>query len=96
MISHIGGDAIPSVGGAMAKVKPEKRIQKYRTEDEARRALSDLCKKKGQMSIPPQDDDSDIILTDVIEELLEKRSLLEQIKGFVMEWAPKLTQRSGR
>jgi hypothetical protein len=80
----------------MAKVKPEKRIQKYRTEDEMRRALSDFCKKKGVMSLPPQDDDSDIVLMDVIEELLEKRSLIEDIKGFVTTWAPKLTQRPGR
>jgi hypothetical protein len=80
----------------MAKLKPNVLIQKHRTEEEMRRALSDLCKKKGQMSNPRQDDDSDVILQDVIEELLEKRSLLEQIKGCVMEWAPKLTQRSGR
>jgi vacuolar-type H+-ATPase subunit I/STV1 len=38
-------------------------------------------------------DDPDIILNDVIEELLEKRQIIEDIKNTAQSWLPKLARR---
>lgn len=70
-----------------------KLIQKRRTEQEMRTALQNCCDRIPEMSTPPQIDDSDVILNDVIEELLEKRQILEDIKGFAQTWAAKLVGR---
>lgn len=77
----------------MTKINPNKRIQKRRTEAEMRKALKAFCDGKPQRCIPPQDDDSDIILQDCIEELLEKRQLLEEIKEFVQAWNAKFQRK---
>lgn len=58
-----------------------------------RMALMHFCDGCPERSIPPQIDDSDIILNDAIEELLEKRQVLEDIRGFVQAWGPKLARR---
>jgi hypothetical protein len=77
----------------MAKIDPKKKIQKRRTEEEMRCALMDYDTGHTQRSTPSQDDDTGIILKDCIEELLEARKTLEQIRGFVSEWYPKMTAR---
>jgi len=77
----------------MAKVNPNKRIQKRRTEQEMRNALADFLYGKAQRSIPPQDDDADVILTDCIEELLEARQMLEDVRAFVQAQSAKLSRK---
>ena len=77
----------------MAKINTLKPIQKRRTEVELRKALADLCIGKPQRSIPADVDDSDVIIRDCIEEVLESRGLLEGIRGFVQEWSIKLAPR---
>jgi hypothetical protein len=76
----------------MSKVNPHKKIQRYRTVDELRQALDAFCTGKHTMSIPPQDDDTDSILRDGIEELLELRTLRIHVASFVQCIAP-LVQR---
>jgi hypothetical protein len=77
----------------MAKIKENKRIQKLRDEVTMRRALQDLIDGKAQRCIPPQDDDSDIIILDVIEELLEKRGIVERIRNFVVTMNAEMARR---
>jgi hypothetical protein len=48
-----------------------------------RDALHDLRIAKPVVSVPAQVDDSDVILKDCIEELLELRNLREQVRGFI-------------
>lgn len=71
-------------------VNPHKVIQKRRTEAEMRKALGDLSIGKAQRTIPADVDDSDVIIRDCIEEVLESRALLEGVRGFVAEWSIKL------
>lgn len=66
------------------------RMQKKRTEVEMRQALLDL---KGNAKKAPQDDDPGDILTDCIEEILESRQLIEEIKNFVQAWAAKFQRK---
>jgi hypothetical protein len=77
----------------VAKINPAKKIQKRRTEAEMRKALQALIDGKAQRSMPPQDDDADIILIDAIEEVLESRQLIEEIKAFVQFWAAKFQRK---
>lgn len=77
----------------MARVNTQKRIQKRRTEAEMRKAVQAFIDGKAQRSIPPQDDDTDIILIDAIEEVLESRQLIEEIKAFVQSWAAKFQRK---
>lgn len=77
----------------MAKIKENKRIQKLRDEATMRKALQDLLNGKAQRSTPPQDDDSDIIITDVIEELLEKRGVVENVRNFVVTMNAEMARR---
>jgi hypothetical protein len=77
----------------MAKINALKSMQKRRTEVEMRKALADLCIGKPQRTIPADVDDSDVVMRDCIEELLESRGLLEGIRGFVQEWSIKLAPR---
>lgn len=78
----------------MAKVNPNKRIQKRRTEQEMRKALGDWQAGSAQhLHIPPEIDDTDIVLQDCIEELLESRQLLEEMRGFVSQWYARFTRK---
>lgn len=77
----------------MSKVNTNKKIQKPRTEQEMRAALSNFCKNKFTMCVPPQTDDDDVVLLDCIEELLEARQQQEDVRGFVMTMHGKLTRR---
>lgn len=38
-------------------------------------------------------DDPKIVLSDAIEELLEKRQIVEDVRNFIQTWAPKLARR---
>jgi hypothetical protein len=49
------------------------RIRKYRTEYEMHQSLSNACHGKWRMCIPVQDSDDDMVLSDVIDELVERR-----------------------
>lgn len=77
----------------MAKVVETRKIQRRRTEVAMRRALQDFIDGKRQMSIPPQDDDTDIILRDCIEELLELRQIVEDVKSFASSITVKTARR---
>jgi hypothetical protein len=65
----------------MTTIDPNKKIQKIRTEDEIRKALLNLLERKHTLSVPPQVEDADMVLSDVIEELLEARETIEQYKA---------------
>jgi hypothetical protein len=66
----------------MTKLDPLKKIQKHRTEEELRSALTAIRKGHYRGSAPAQDDDTDVVLQDCIEELMELRQLVEELKGF--------------
>lgn len=70
----------------MAKIIQGKTIQRKRTADEMHGALAAWCNGTAQMSIPPQVDDSDIVLSDAIAELLEARQKLEELRGWMKTW----------
>ena len=70
----------------MAKINENRKIQKYRTADEMHAALTAFCMGMQQQSIPPQTDDSDVVLSDAIAELLESRQKLEDIRGWMKTW----------
>ncbi len=73
----------------MAKINSEKTIQRRRTEDTMRQALTAFCNGTAERTIPPQVDDTDIVLNDAIEELLEARAKLASIEGFMRQWLAK-------
>jgi hypothetical protein len=77
----------------MAKIDPRQVIQRRRTEDEMRQALHDFICGNAGGSTPPQDDDTDIILNDCIEELLEARKLLAEIRQVSQIWLAKAPKR---
>jgi ornithine carbamoyltransferase len=77
----------------MAKVNPQKHIQKRRTEQEMRNALSFFAGQRAERSTPSDIDDADIILTDCIEELLEARQQMEDVRAFVQSWQAKLSRK---
>ena len=73
----------------MAKISEHKTIQRKRTESDMRQALTDFCTGKQQISIPPQVDDSDIVLSDAIAEVLELRAKVEELRGWMATWLAK-------
>lgn len=78
----------------MAKINPNKRIQKRRTEQEMRNALGDWRAGSAEhLHVPSEMEDTDIILQDCIEELLEARQLLEEMRGFVSQWQARFTRK---
>jgi hypothetical protein len=77
----------------MVKTNPNKTIQRQRTEDEMRQALHALVTGKSTTSVPSQVDDDDVVLSDAIAELIEKRQIIEDVRGFVTTMNPKLTKR---
>lgn len=60
----------------MTTVDSNKNIQRIRTELEMRMALNDFISQKYSLRIPPQVEDADMVLHDVISELLEARKKL--------------------
>lgn len=74
----------------MAKVNPLKRMQKKRTEQEMRDALSKLCNNQACID---DVDSPDIVIQDCIEEILENRQLLEEMKSFVQIWTAKFQRK---
>jgi len=60
-------------------IDPNKKMQKIRTEDEIRQALSNATHGKLRMTVPPQVEDDDIVLYDAFKELLEAREKLERL-----------------
>jgi hypothetical protein len=54
----------------------KKNILKHRTEEDMRKALSDLIHQRHTLHVPPDSDDADMVLSDVIEEALELRKKL--------------------
>lgn len=76
------------------KINPNKKIQKHRTEQEMRVALSDWSVGSAQhLHVPSEIDDTDIILNDCIEELLECRQMVEEMRGFVSQWNAKFSRK---
>ena len=70
----------------MAKIIQGKAIQRKRTADEMHNALGDFIAGTPQMSVPAQIDDSSVVLSDAIVELLESRQKLEDIRGWMKTW----------
>jgi hypothetical protein len=62
----------------MTTIDPNKHIQRQRTKDEIRQALSDMCHRKPTMHVPPQVEDTDVILYDAFKELLDLREQVQQ------------------
>ena len=77
----------------MAKVDPRQRIQKYHTEDEMRQALHNFIMRQAGGSPFPQDDDDDVVLNDCIEEVLQSRQLLTEMRNFAQLWLAKAPKR---
>ena len=78
----------------MSKINPQKKIQKRRTEAEMRKALQTLYDSGGNMACITADADSpDVVMRDIIEELLEARQLLEDVRGFVQTWHAKFQRK---
>jgi hypothetical protein len=64
----------------MTTIDPNKHIQRQRTKDEIRQALSDMCHRKPTMHVPPQVEDTDVILYDAFKELLELRTQVQKVQ----------------
>lgn len=64
----------------MTTIDPDKKIQKIRTEEEIRTAISNFIHHKHKMCMLPQIDDDDIILYDAFKELMEAREKLKEIE----------------
>ena len=77
----------------MAKVDPRQKIQKYHTEDEMRQAQHNFIMKQAGGSPFPQDDDDDIVINDCIEEVLQSRALLAEMRNFAQLWLAKAPKR---
>lgn len=75
----------------MSKIDPRQVIQKRRTSEEMHQALDDFIHGKQQVSMPPQDDDTNIVLWDCVEELLWSRALLMEMSNFIQLWLAKAT-----
>lgn len=71
----------------------QKRIQRRHTEDEMRQALHDFVLMGGGVQPLPQNDDPHAVLSDCIEELLESRATIEEIKAFVQSWSAKFQRK---
>jgi hypothetical protein len=71
------------------KVNPNKTIQKHRSKDELNHALILLCAGTPLRSIPPQIDDSDIVLSDAIAELMDARQALADVQMWMHGWLAK-------
>lgn len=63
----------------MTAIDPNKKIQRIRTEEEIRAALSNLIHRKHTMTVPPQVEDDDIVLYDAFKELLQARAWFARI-----------------
>jgi hypothetical protein len=68
------------------KVNPQQRIQRHRSAEELRKALKALPAPHEETDV----DEPGVVLSDAVEELLEARQTLEQIRQFAQTWAPKL------
>ena len=77
----------------MTTIDPNKKIQRIRTEEEMRKALAAYTLDNVHMSIPPQSYDDDIVLSDVIEELLEARKELALLEPLRDSWISELERR---
>ena len=65
----------------MARINELKHIQKQHSEEQMRKALQDFIDGKHCLRVPVADDDADIVLADTINELLESRTIVEEIAG---------------
>lgn len=77
----------------MSKTITDKRIQKRRSEAEMRTALSELINNQHTLHIPPQIDDADTIINDVISELIDARRIIESVRAFTLSFNAKLPKR---
>jgi hypothetical protein len=69
----------------MTTIDPNKRIQRHRTEEEIRQALSNAIHGKVTMCVPPQIEDTDVILYDAIKELFELREQVQTMIDNLLE-----------
>lgn len=72
----------------MAKIDNRKVIQRRRTAEELRKALLSVAPL-----VPTDSDEPACILRDGIEELLEARGLLEEMRNFVTQWHARFRRR---
>jgi hypothetical protein len=78
----------------MGRANPNKLIQRYHTAEEMQTALANLSAGTATRSLPAQDDDDDVVMRDCINELLEARQALAEMRGFVSTWHARLVGRS--
>lgn len=63
-----------------------KKILKHRTEEAMRLALHQFINQEHELHIPPDSEDADMVLSDVIEELLEARKKLAILEPLRNAW----------
>lgn len=84
---ELRGEAVQeSRGNPMTTIDTSKRIQRYRTAEEARHALQQFIDCKHTLHVPPQIDDADFVISDVIDELLDLREAIEQTRTDLLVW----------
>jgi len=64
----------------------KKNILKHRSEQDMRKALIDLIHQRHVLHVPPDNEDADMVLHDVIEELLEARKKLALLEPLRNAW----------
>jgi len=77
----------------MAKIKPERAIQKPRSEAEMRTALANLVAGTATMTEPRQDWDDDVVIEDAIAELLQLRGIREDVRNFITKMQTELARK---
>lgn len=77
----------------MPKNEVNRSIARVHTEDEMRQALQHFRDGKQTMSVPQDIFDDDVVLSDAITELISKRSIIEDVRNFMMTMQQKLSKR---
>ena len=63
----------------MAKEKTDTKIQKLRTADDMYAALAEL--RTGRVQLVGRPDDTDAVLSDAVEEVLQHRATIEEARN---------------
>lgn len=71
----------------MNTIDSSKRIQRYRSSEEARHALTSFIYRAHRLHVPRQIDDADMVISDVIDELLDLREVIEKTRTDLLAWA---------
>jgi hypothetical protein len=80
----------------MSNIDINKRIQRYRTDDEMQTALSAFVHGRPTMHIPAQVEDHDMVLLDAIRELVDRRAQQPVTPVELQQQVQELEERSNR